>query len=309
MSQLQDKLKILKDAIHRLYCVEGKSLNYISSLFSLDRKAMSSVIKNEWKFEKKYVRQVTPRMQKLLNRCKPTLLSYMGSARTKQYTDVFDFLKIEYHQFASLCQIDPELDAARIVFRKKETQESLRRERRIQRAEESWGQEIPDEVWKDILGYEGIYKVSDRTRVMSVTQNRILVPRYNKVHGRYEFTLYNGVKPKCHKRYRLVAHAFVANPGKKRTVNHLDGDKTNDFPSNLEWASQGENNEHRNNVLGKGKHSSYCKNGRFTAVVIDDTYRFKTIVAASRFMGVSETQVQRYLSGETPCNRNIKLEY
>lgn len=309
MSQLQDKLEILKDAIHHLYCVEGKSLNYISSLFSLDRKMMTAVIKNQWRFEKKYVRQVTPRVQKLLNRCKPILLSYMESARTKQYTDVFDFLKIGYSQFASLCQIDPELDAARIAFGEKETQKELIRKKRILCAKESWGQEIQDEVWKDILGYEGIYKVSDHARVMSVTQKRILVPRYNKVHGRYEFTLYNGVKPKCQKRYRLVAHAFVANPEKKRTVNHLDGDKTNDLPSNLEWVSQGENNDHRNKVLGKGKHAGYCKNGRFVAVVVDDTYRFKTMVAAARFLEVSETQVQRYLSGETSWDRSIRLEY
>lgn len=44
--------------------------------------------------------------------------------------------------------------------------------------------------------------------------------------------------------HRIVASTFIPNPENKRTVNHIDGDKTNNAVSNLEWASYSENNIH-----------------------------------------------------------------
>ena len=232
----------------------------------------------------------------------------MESAPTKQFTVVFEKLKIDGNLFRTLCDIDPELEKARVKFGNKP---SLKETAKVCKKEASAVKMYDDEIWTDILGYEGLYQVSNYARVLSKLSNKILSPHLNVVHNRYEVCLYKDGKKKIHKRYRLVAHAFVVNqdPTIKTTVNHIDGDSTNDLPGNLEWSSQGENNVHRNEILGKGKHAAYCKNGRFKCVVVDGTYTFKTIVAASRFLGVSETQLQRYLSGETPCDRSIKLVY
>jgi hypothetical protein len=51
--------------------------------------------------------------------------------------------------------------------------------------------------------------------------------------------------------HRIVAQHFIPNPNKKRTVNHIDGDPTNNQVSNLEWATHSENHLHAFRELGK----------------------------------------------------------
>lgn len=50
--------------------------------------------------------------------------------------------------------------------------------------------------------------------------------------------------------HRLIALAFIPNPDNKDTVNHIDGDKTNNCPGNLEWAWMWENVDHRRRMNG-----------------------------------------------------------
>lgn len=49
---------------------------------------------------------------------------------------------------------------------------------------------------------------------------------------------------KNHQLHRIVAKAFLDNPLKKPTVNHIDGNKENNCVSNLEWATSKENARH-----------------------------------------------------------------
>lgn len=116
------------------------------------------------------------------------------------------------------------------------------------------------EIWKDVVGYEGYYVVSNLGRVKSIKRKvemdgsnqfgrcfsvkeipeRILKPC--EYGGYYCVSLYRNHKMKLAKVHRLVAEAFL---GKcDLTVNHKDGNKQNNHVDNLEYLTSGENTRH-----------------------------------------------------------------
>ena len=54
--------------------------------------------------------------------------------------------------------------------------------------------------------------------------------------------LYENNKGKKRTVHRLVAEAFIPNPDNKPTVDHIDGNRTNNSISNLRWATYSEQN-------------------------------------------------------------------
>jgi hypothetical protein len=110
------------------------------------------------------------------------------------------------------------------------------------------------EVWKDIKGYEGIYQVSNLGRVKSLA--RIVVKAYgaehrlserikktNLNHLGYEILRLHNGSGKTFAVHRLVAEAFL-NKTEGLEVNHIDGDKTNNKVSNLEYCTRSQNIQH-----------------------------------------------------------------
>lgn len=88
------------------------------------------------------------------------------------------------------------------------------------------------EEWRDVVGYEGLYAVSNMGNVMCVKK---LKP---SPRGGYPgVVLSKNGKRESKSVHRLVAEAFIPNPERLPVVNHKDEDKGNARADNLEWCT------------------------------------------------------------------------
>ncbi len=103
-----------------------------------------------------------------------------------------------------------------------------------------------NEEWRPVVGYEGLYVVSNLGRVKSLprgkqwpyrqTHNNILT-QTAKSGGYLTVTLSKGGKAETALVHRLVATAFIQNPLFLPCVNHKDENKLNNLVENLEWCT------------------------------------------------------------------------
>lgn len=115
------------------------------------------------------------------------------------------------------------------------------------------------EVWRPVVGYEGLYEVSDHGRVRSYVsrwgkrKKPVLLKGYIGKH--YKTVMLCSNDHRAVYIHRIVAEAFIPNPENKREVNHIDGNKLNNHKENLEWVCHSENMSHasRANLFGQQK--------------------------------------------------------
>ena len=99
------------------------------------------------------------------------------------------------------------------------------------------------EIWKDIDGYNGRYKVSNLGRVKSFARpyktndGKLLSAASTRGYMYVCLTAKNG-KQKSEPIHRLVAKAFVPNPNNYKEINHKDEDKSNNTATILEWCTR-----------------------------------------------------------------------
>lgn len=98
------------------------------------------------------------------------------------------------------------------------------------------------EIWKDINGYDGKYKVSN---LGNVKNNREKIMKIQVRKDGYAIIVLskNGIQ-KAHYIHSLVANAFISRPNGKEEINHIDANKANNRVDNLEWVTKRENHLH-----------------------------------------------------------------
>ena len=304
-----EKAELMKSTISYLYSKEGRSISYISRLLDINRTTVSKKIK-EWSLETApHKRHLNPSNQKFLNKNRNLIKSRLD--KDVSLNDIAMELKISRDKlYKTFIYQDEVLQKAyddfvnRIHSRTKENRQNA-----LDSSKYNYNfQDLPEEEWKEILGYPG-YWVSNQGRIKGYSKRYkayyLMSFASNKNTGRLYVALINkNGERKNLNLARLVAHTFVRGyDNEHNTVNHEDGNVKNNAASNLTWQSQSENNRHAYEKLNRTKVN--FKTYKFDYILYKDQYEFKTVAAFSKFLNKSETQTRRYL--DNPSKHNIKL--
>ena len=170
-------------------------------------------------------------------------------------------------------------------------------------------------MWKDIPGYEGLYKVSDSGDVYNIKSKRKLKLTVSDA-GYHKVNLRNNGSVKTHLVHRLVALSFIPNPKEKPQVNHIDEDSLNNSLSNLEWCTPKENCNHgtrleriRNlidyEVVAKKNSKPIIQMNMQGQIV----RRWDSITACKNKLGYDKSNIVKVLKGKAKTSYGYKWIY
>lgn len=132
-----------------------------------------------------------------------------------------------------------------------------------------------EEIWKDVVGYEGYYEVSNFGNVRRTSTN--LKPGRNNKHGYLNVSLSKNGKSNSKSIHRLVAEAFISNPDNLPQINHKDCIKTNNFSINLEWCTLEDNIQHA--VDNNRYRDQNGENNNMNKITIEDVHFIRKLLS------------------------------
>ena len=168
------------------------------------------------------------------------------------------------------------------------------------------------EQWRDIKGYEGLYKVSNNGKIYSYYRGGKMMKDAYTVDGYKHINLRKEGKQKCFLIHRIVALAFIPNPQNLPFVNHKDECKTNNFVciekdgsvnldnSNLEWCTKKYNNNY--GTVKQRSRTSHLNHKALSKPVLcfmEDVFvkEYPSMQEAERQTGIHQANISKCCNG------------
>ncbi len=160
------------------------------------------------------------------------------------------------------------------------------------------------EFWRDVIGYEGLYQISDLGRVKSLNYSRtgkenIMKPQDNGNGYKFVRLSKNGENPKPVYIHRLVAENWIDNPLPDvfTEINHIDENRSNNRVENLEWISHIDNINFGNRTEKQAK----SRSKQVLRVATGEVY--SSTREAARVTGFSQGNISN------ACTGRVKTAY
>lgn len=160
------------------------------------------------------------------------------------------------------------------------------------------------EVWKEIKGYEGLYKISNLGNIKN-RYNRYLKNRCDK-GGYQKITLRKNSISKTYYVHRLVAMAFIPNPEDKPQINHKNEIRDCNRADNLEWCTAKYNNNYGNRINNVSDALSIPIIGVSDS---GESFYFRSGMAASIIVGALTGSITNVLKGKHHTTKGYTFRY
>lgn len=172
------------------------------------------------------------------------------------------------------------------------------------------------EIWEPVNNYEKQYEVSNFGRIRSLPRNttsgKIINPI--KTESGLWVSLRNSGNDTKQLIHRLVAKSFIENPENKPQINHIDGNRWNNFVGNLEWVTNSENVKHSHDYLNR-VYTAYGENHKNSKTVSQYTKSgiylntFGSVNEASRQLNISFENIASCARGKRKSAGNFIWKY
>ena len=177
------------------------------------------------------------------------------------------------------------------------------------------------EIWKNVIGYEDLYKVSSlgiiRRKIGYQSKTERVLKPLNNGNNYMSVALSKNGKVKRMYVHRIVCLSFYENSKNKKEVNHIDGNRQNNKSNNLEWVTRSENHFHRYKVL-KQKGVNFGKTGsknwrskEVNQFSLEGVFlkKYPAVMSAMRDTGIGESNIRGCIYGRSKTAGGYKWQY